>query len=82
VDAGGQFVDEKFSISEFKEFNAEQANQLKLLGDSGGERKGGGRGCGGSASGEDGAFQNTSLVLVLERRKRYRKTGGLAGNED
>jgi hypothetical protein len=82
VDAGSEFVDEKFAVGEFKEFNAEQADKLKLLSDSGGEREGGGSGCGGSASGEDGAFQNTSLVAVLERLERHRKTGGLAGDED
>jgi hypothetical protein len=80
VDAGSEFVDEKFSVGELEEFDAEQADKLELLGDSGGKRKGGGRGCGGSASGEDGAFQNTSLVAVLERRERHRKTGGLAGD--
>ena len=82
MNAGSEFVDEKFAVGEFEEFDAEQADQLELLGDSGGERKGGGSGCGGSASGEDGAFQNTSLVAVLERRERHRKTGDLAGDED
>jgi len=82
VDAGGQFVDEKFAVGEFEEFDAEQADKLELVGDSGGEGDGGGSGCGGSASGEDGAFQNTSLVAVLEGREWDGKIGGLAGDED
>ena len=82
MDAGGEFVDEKFSIGEFEEFDAEEADQFELIGNLGSKGEGCCGGGGGSASGEDGAFQNTSLVLVLERRKRHRKTGGLAGDED
>ena len=80
--AGSEFVNEKFAVGEFEKFNAEQADQLELVGDSGGEREGGGSGCGGSAGREYGAFQNTSLVAVLEGREWDGKTGGLAGNED
>ena len=36
--AGSEFVNEKFSVGEFEEFDAEQADQLELFGDSGGER--------------------------------------------
>jgi hypothetical protein len=82
VHAGSEFVNEKFAVGEFEELNAKQADQLELVGDSGGEREGGGSGCGGSASGKDGALQNTSLVAVLERREWHGKTSGLAGNED
>ncbi len=82
MDAGSELVNEKFAVGEFEEFNAKQADQLELVGDSGGEREGGGSGCGGSASGEDGTFQNTSLVAVLERREWHGKTSGLAGDED
>ena len=82
MDAGGEFVDEKFSIGEFEEFDAEEADQFELIGNLGSKGEGGCGGGGGSASGEDGAFQNTSLVAVLERRERHRKTGGLAGDED
>jgi hypothetical protein len=56
VDAGSEFVNEKFAVGNFEEFNAKQADQLELVGNSGGERECGGSGCGGSASGEDGAF--------------------------
>ena len=80
--AGSEFVDEKFSVGEFEEFDAEQADQLELLGDGGGEREGGSGGDGGSAGREYGALQNTPLVAVLERRKWHGKTGGLAGDED
>ena len=38
MDAGSEFVDEKFSVGEFEEFDGEQADQLELLGDDGGER--------------------------------------------
>ena len=82
MDAGSEFVDEKFAVGEFEEFDAEQADQLELIGNLGSKREGGSGGGGGSASGEDGAFQNTSLVAVLERREWHRKTGGLAGDED
>ena len=80
--AGSEFVDKKLAVGKFEELNAEQADKLELVGDSGGEREGGSGGDGGSASGEDGAFQNTSLVAVLERRKWHGKTSGLAGDED
>ena len=82
MDAGGEFVDEKFSIGEFKEFDAEEADQFELIGNLGGKGEGCCGGGGGSAGREYGAFQNTSLVAVLERRERHRKTGGLAGDED
>jgi hypothetical protein len=82
VHAGGQFVDEKFAVGEFKEFDAEKADQFELIGNLGSKGEGGSSGCGGSASGEDGTFQNTSLVAVLERREWHGKTSGLAGKED
>ena len=82
MDARSEFVDEKLAVGEFEEFDAEEADQFELIGNLGSKGEGGGGGCGRSASGEDGAFQNTSLVAVLERRKWNGKTSGLAGNED
>jgi len=38
VHAGSEFVNEKFAVGEFEKFNAKQADQLELVGDSGGER--------------------------------------------
>ena len=82
MDAGGQFVDEKFSIGEFKEFNAEETDQFDLLGNLRGKGEGGSRGGVGSAGGEYGAFQNTSLVTVFEGRECDRMARGIAGDED
>jgi hypothetical protein len=56
VDAGSEFVDEKFAVGEFEKFDAEQADQFELIGNLGSKREGGSGGGGGSASGEDGAF--------------------------
>ena len=82
MNAGSEFVDEKFAVGEFEKFDAEQADQFELIGNLGSKREGGSGGGGGSASGEDGAFSNTSLVAVLERWEWHGKTGGLAGDED
>ena len=56
MDAGSEFVDEKFAVGEFEKFDAEQADQFELIGNLGSKREGGSGGGGGSASGEDGAF--------------------------
>ena len=82
MDAGGEFVDEKFSIGEFKEFDAEEANQFELIGKLRSKGECGGGGGGGSASREYGAFENASLVTVLERRECDRMARGMAGDED
>jgi hypothetical protein len=82
VHAGSEFVNEKFAVGEFEEFDAEEADQFELIGNLGSKGEGGGGGGGGSAGREYGAFENTSLVAVLERREWHGKTGGLAGDED
>jgi len=69
VDAGGEFVDEKFSIGEFKEFDAEKADQFELIGNLRGKGESGSSGGGGSAGREYGAFENACLVTVLEGRE-------------
>jgi hypothetical protein len=52
VDAGGEFIDEKFSIGEFEEFDAEQAYKLELVGNLRSKGEGGSSGGGGSAGRE------------------------------
>lgn len=80
MDAGGEFVDEKFSIGEFEKFNAEEADQFELIGNLRSKGEGGGGGGVGSAGREYGAFQNTSLVTVLEGRECDRMARGMAGD--
>lgn len=82
MDAGGEFVDEKFAVGEFEEFDAEKADQLELIGNLRGEGQGGSSGGGGSAGGEYGAFENACMVTVLERGEWDGMACGLTGDED
>jgi len=82
VDAGGEFVDEKFSIGEFEEFDAEKADQFELIGNLRSKGEGGSSGGGGSAGREYGAFKNACLVTVLEGRECDRMARGMTGDED
>ena len=82
MDTGGEFVDEKFSIGEFEEFDAEEADQFELICNLRSEGEGGGGGGGGSAGREYGAFENACMVTVLEGRECDRMARGMAGDED
>lgn len=82
MDAGGEFVDEKFAVGEFEEFDAEEADQLELIGNLRSKGESGGGGGGGSASGEDGAFENACMVTILEGGEWDGMACGLAGDED
>jgi hypothetical protein len=80
VHAGGQFVDEKFAVGEFKEFDAEKADQFELIGNLGSKGEGGSSGCGGSAGREYGAFENACMMTVLEGGECDRMARGMAGD--
>jgi len=82
VDAGGEFIDEKFSIGEFEDFDAEEADQFELIGNLRSKGESGGGGGGGSASGEDGAFENACMVTILEGGEWDGMACGLAGDKD